>query len=149
MTEVDITEENFEEFFFDVRKHKPKKGQVLARYMAIADLVDSGEKRDVIELLRNTNKVIPTTNVMKKLLFACELDSYTVPRQIVEDLISGMSVDDVAAKPYRYKVEIFFYTKPEHIPRDDPHWNCISLLNLDNFLEHEGMVIKSKVVTPD
>ena len=147
--EIEITDENFEEFFFDVRKHKPKKGQVLARYMAVADLVDSIEKRDIIELLRKTNKVIPTSNVMKKLLHACELDSYSVPRRIVEDLIRGMSVDIVAEKPYRYKVEIYFYTKPEHIPKDDPHWNCISLLNLDRFLENEGTIIKAKVVTPD
>ncbi len=147
--EVEITEENFEEFFFDVRKHKPTKGQVLARYTALADLVDSGEKRNVIDLLRLTDKVIPTTNVMKKLLHACELDSYRVPRKIIEDLIRGMSMEKVLQKPYRYKVEIFFYTQQEHIPRGDPHWDCISLLNLDSFIEHEGLVIKAKVVTPD
>ena len=36
----------FEANFFDVRKHKPQKGQVMARYTAIAHLQDGQLKRE-------------------------------------------------------------------------------------------------------
>lgn len=78
-----------------------------------------------------------TAQVMRKLLFASEIDSYKVPRQMAEDLLSGMTEEEVNKKPYKYKLEMFFYSKPEHIPKDDPHWSSISILNLDQFIEKE------------
>jgi hypothetical protein len=42
MSGVEITAENFDSYFFDVRKNGPKKGQVMAKFSAVAELVDEG-----------------------------------------------------------------------------------------------------------
>ena len=47
--ELVIDETNFEEYFFDVRKHKPKRGQILAKYTAIATLERCNEKENLLE----------------------------------------------------------------------------------------------------
>jgi hypothetical protein len=140
--EIEINESNFSEYFRDVRRTKPEKGEVIAKYSAIAEFVDGGEKRQIISLLTDTeNKMEATVQIMRKLLFASEVDAHRVPRLMAEDLLSEMSCDDVAKKSYKYTLEMFFYTKPEHIPKDDPHWCSISVLNLED--------LKSKEYTPE
>lgn len=132
VAEKEITADNFNEYFKDVRKHKPEKDDVMAKYTATAEFVDGGEKRQIISLLLDTeDKMEATAQIMRKLLFASELDSYRIPRLMADDLLSGMSLDDCAKKPYKFTLEMFFYTKQEHIPKDDPHWCCISLISLD------------------
>ena len=54
-----------------------------------------------------------------------------------EDLMSGMSVDDVMKKPYKFTVEMFFYTKKEYLPKNDPHWTTVSLLNVSDTIKIE------------
>lgn len=129
--ELIIDENNFDQYFFDVRKHKLKRGQIMAKYSAYAEFVDSPEKRNVIDLLMNTTKAIATTQVMSKLLHTCELDSYRVPIAMIRDMLNGMNLNEVAEKPYEFIAELFFYTEPQYVPRDDPHWAAISILNLD------------------
>jgi hypothetical protein len=63
--ELVIDESNFSEYFFDSRRHKIQKGQVLACYSAKADWVDSNEKANVVDLLINYDtKVEPAIQVM-------------------------------------------------------------------------------------
>ena len=108
MTTEIINEENFNQYFKDVRQNKPEKDDIIAKYSAMAEFVDGGEKRQIISLLMTTeDKMEATAQIMRKLLFACERDALKVPRMMAEDLISGMSTDEVAEKPYKYKVEIF------------------------------------------
>ena len=57
MNEVIINENNFEEYFFDVRKHKPKHGQVMARYAAVAEFVDGMMKKNIIDLLKKDKAI--------------------------------------------------------------------------------------------
>lgn len=138
MKEIEIDESNFSTFFKDCRNNKPEKGDVIAQYSSMAEFVEDNEKKQIIDLLTSTeNKMEATAQVMRKLLFASEIDSYKVPRQMAEDLLSGMTEEEVNKKPYKYKLEMFFYSKPEHIPKDDPHWSSISILNLDQFIEKE------------
>lgn len=129
MSEETITANNFDEYFFDVHRHDPKPGQVIARFAATAEFQDSPEKRQFIDLLRTSKKGLAAAQVMRKLHHATELDSYRVPREICDDLLEGMSVDEVAEKCYRYTMEMFFYTQKEHIPENNPHWGCISLVD--------------------
>lgn len=130
--EIEINENNFAEYFKDVRTGKFEKGDVIAQYSASAEFVDGGEKRQIISLLTDTeNKMEATAQIMRKLLFASELDAYRIPKQIAEDLLSGKSIEDCAKKPYKYTLEMFFYTKPENIPSDDPHWSVISVVDLE------------------
>ena len=131
MSEI-INEENFDRYFKDVRQNKPEKDDIIAKYSAIAEFVDGGEKRQIISLLMTTeDKMEATAQIMRKLLFASERDALKVPRIMAEDLISGMSTDEVAEKSYKYKVEIFYYTKKEHLPLDDPHWSSISIIDMN------------------
>lgn len=147
--EVVINDENFDEYFFDVRQHSPERGQVIAQYSATAEFVDGGEKRQIIALLRDTDKMVATTQVMRKLLFATERDSYRIPREMAADMKNGMSADECAAKVYKYTVEMYFYTKPEYVPSDDPHWAIISIKNLDDFLDKKDNQIKSRIIKAD
>jgi len=148
MQELEIDEGNFHEHFRDVRISTPFRGDVMAQYTAVAEFVDGNEKRQIISLLASTeNKMEATAQVMRKLLFASEVDAYRVPRLIAEDLISGMSVGEVAAKPYKYTLEMFFYTDPSNVPKDDPHWSCISLLSLEDIGGKMPSRITSKIIT--
>jgi len=154
--EIEITEDNFEEYFFDVRMNEPKRGQILARYMTKAEFVDGFMKRNVIELLsthKNAGNTAP--QVMRKLGLALEEDSIRICREITEDLMGGMSKDEVAEKAYPFTLECFFYAKKEDVPVDDPHWDIVSINNLDKFLEEnevessefvDDVEIKTKIV---
>lgn len=128
-----INEENFSQYFRDVRMNKFEKGDVIAQYSATAEFIDGGEKRQIIALLTDTeNKMEATAQVMRKLLHASEIDAYRVPRLMAEDLMSGMSIEECSKKPYKYTLEMFFYSKPENVPKDDPHWSIISIINSED-----------------
>lgn len=151
MAEVQITDENFNEYFFDSRKHKPKKGQVLARYRAAADFVDSYYKQDIINLLK-MDKVQAVVQLMQRVHSATPKDAVRVPLEMAEDMASGMSDEEVMEKPYRMIIELTFWCDKENIPMDDPHWECISLRELeDHILETEegGWTIRARIVNPD
>lgn len=148
--ELEINEENFNQYFKDVRTSTPEKGDVIAQYSAAAEFIDGPEKKQIISLLTSTeNKMEATAQVMRKLLFASELDSYRIPRQMAQDLISGMSVDEVALKTYKFTLEMFFYAKPENVPKDDPHWSTISVLNLGEFLDKKESEIQAKILSKE
>jgi len=146
--EIEINESNFSEYFRDVRNCTPARGEVIAQYTAAAEFVEGNEKRQVISLLNSTeNKMEATAQVMRKLLFASELDAYRVPRMMAEDMISGMTEDEVASKPYKFTLEMFFYARPENVPKDDPHWSIISVLNLEDFLGKKDGEIQAKILS--
>jgi hypothetical protein len=58
---------------------------------------------------------------------------------------------EVENKVYKYKMEVFYYTKREYVPVDDPHWTVISIANLDKFLDNANQLvsIKSKIIEPE
>lgn len=147
MNEVIIDENNFEKYFFDVRKHKPQRGQIMARYAAVAEFIDGMMKKNIIELLKK-DKAIAATQVLRKLGCATEKDSVRVCKEICEDMLAGMTDEDIESKVYKYTIEVFYYTEQANIPLDDPHWSVISIKNLDNFLDAEGNVlnIQSSIV---
>ena len=142
MSEVEITQENFSEYFHDVRTHQPQRGQVMARYAATAELVDGGLKRDLIDILCLHETPETVVKLMKKIGCATERDSWCVPLAMAKDLLSGEAPDVVANKPYKFVCEAFFYTKKEYIPIDDPHWSCVTLNNLDEFLDAKEQRLK-------
>jgi hypothetical protein len=150
MTEqIEISDSNFEDYFFDVRMHTPKQGQIIACFTATAELVKGPEKKNVIDLLRDTDKMIATTQVMRKLLHASEVDSYRVPRQMAADMALGMSIEDCMEKPYKYTLEMFYYTLPEYIPKDDPHWSSVSIVNLQDYFDKRDERIKSRILSDE
>jgi hypothetical protein len=138
---MEITSENFKDFFHDVRLHRPKKGEVLAKYSAVAYFEDGPEKWNMIDLLNKPDKAHAATQVMKRCLFASEKDSISVPRQMAEDLLT-MTRYDVSKKPYKYTFEMYFYTLPEYVPVDDPHWSTITLIDVGQIdVGHKEIVL--------
>ena len=131
--EIVIDGSNFDDYFFDVRQHSPKQGQIIACYSAVAYFQEGPEKQQMINLVKNTQKAEPASQVMRKLLFASEPDCWRVPREMAEDLLAGMDDVEVEKKMYQYTAQIYYYTMPDCVP-DDPHWTTISILNLDKFL---------------
>lgn len=125
---VKITDDNFHEHFFDARKHRPKNGQVLAKFTAIAEFIDGKGKRDVIHLLK-MDKAHQAAQVMKKIHGAKEPDCYRICREMAEDLLMTSEVD-VENKPYEYVIEHFYYTQKELVPQN-LHWELIRLINYD------------------
>lgn len=146
--EIEITEDNFGEYFFDVRMHSPKKGQIIARYNAIAELIDGNEKRQLLNLLKMKEKAIPATQVLRKLLCCSYEDSISLAKKIIEDLLSGMEEKEILEKPYKYNLEMHFYTDKENVPKNDPHWSTMSTINMEDLTAQisEGVVMESKIL---
>lgn len=151
MSELIIDEKNFAEYFRDCRISRPKRGDVIARYAAVAEFVDGRMKQDIIDLLQNKDKAVAATQVMRKLGCATQADAMRVCKEICQDLISGMSVQEVEQKSYKFTIEVFYYTKKEYIPIDDPHWSIIGIANLEEFLDKAGQRLKmtTKIITPE
>lgn len=148
-TNPEMTEQEFQawfkEHFFDVREHKAKKGQILARYRAVAHFVDAWVKRNVIKMLqRNPLGAEGAVKVLHKMCGAIESDAIRVALQMSDDLIDGMTEDEVAKAEYKMIVEFFFWTQAEHVP-DDPHWSKIDIIDpkLDSQIKavHSGSVV--------
>lgn len=149
MSEIEIDDNNFSHYFRSMRS-PPEKGDVIAQYTAVAELVDGNEKRQIISLLTSTeDKMEATAQVMRKLLHASEIDAYRVPRMMAEDMLSGMDEEEVAMKPYRYTLEMFFYSKPEFIPKGDPHWSSISVINAEDLMTSAVNAVESKIIIPE
>jgi hypothetical protein len=128
--EIEINSENFSEYFFDVRKVRPKPGQVLAKFSAAAFFGDGQEKRDLIKILRK-DKAQAAAMVMRKIHCARSPDCYRVCREMCEDMIAGMSDDEVARKDYEFVLEAFYYTEKGNVPIGDPHWETLDLIKFD------------------
>lgn len=149
MNELVINESNFEEYFKDCRKHKPQKGDIMARYTACAEFIDGRMKCDIIDLLHNYDKANAAVQVMRKLGCATEQDSIRICKEVCQDLLSGMTLKEVEQKVYKYVLEVFYYTKKEYVPLGDPHWSIISINNLDEFLDQAGQRVSLKCKLKD
>jgi hypothetical protein len=137
--ELVIDENNFHQYFKDCRRNKPNKGDIMAKFTAMADFIDGQMKKDVIDLLLNKEgKTQAAIQLLRKVACATEKDSIRVCKEICQDLANGINPDEVERKPYKYTMESFYYTKKEYVPVDDPHWSIISLVNLEEFLDKEG-----------
>lgn len=128
-----IDESNFENYFFDVRRHRPKKGQIMAKFSAVVDFVEGQGKKDIIYLLK-IGKVQQAVTVMQKIHGAMVPDCYRICREICEDLLT-LSEEEVEQKAYEYTMELLYYTYRELVPKNDVHWETIGLLNMETDVE--------------
>ena len=118
--------------FYPIETHRPLKGQVIASYAAMAEFIDGEDKRAIVEAVQRSGaSVLSAVKLMRKRCHATEVDATRVLKEIVRDLQLGMSVEKVVSKPYRFTLELFYYTEPKNIPEDDPHWSQITLLQSD------------------
>ena len=124
---AEVTSETKWTEFLDARQHKPRPGDCMACYRVMCEFGDGAAKKQLVNLLRGTDKANAVVQVMRKLHFAHPADAIRLPLAMTEDLLAGMTPDQVSAKPYRYLAEMFFYVDPKHVPRDDKHWDIIPL----------------------
>ena len=131
MEEIVIDSSNFSEYFFDVRQHAPKSGQIMAKFTAVALFGEGAEKTDIINLLQQ-DKAKQAASVMNRIHLAKEPDCYRVCAEICEDLfIHGLTVEEVQKKDYEFVLEAVYYTQREYIPKNDPHWETLDVLEYD------------------
>jgi hypothetical protein len=126
-----INDDNFQKYFFDIRKHpKPQKGQVMACWKANADFIDGWVKRHVITLLStNTFGAESSKKILRNLVGATEQDAVRLCKEMLADLRDGASPREITAKPYRFTVEMFYWTMPEYVP-DTPNWSIVKVFDL-------------------
>lgn len=155
-TEITIDENNFDQYFRDINKFPPERGDVLAKYSAIAELVDGDLKQDIVKNLTSSDFGAKTSSqIMKKIGKTNEKESIRVVKEICKDLTDGMSEKDVLEKPYKYTFEMSFFTKKEYVPLDDLHWEIITINNLDDYMDvketytrdSEGRLVKKVVLS--
>ena len=142
MNELHIDKDNFVKYFRPVNQSKPEKGDCIALFTAVAELVDGFEKKQMIELLKQEHTAKAVATMMKKLCYAKEPENYRVPQLMANDLLNGMTEEQIAAKPYEYVVELFYYTKPQYVPKNDPNWSIVDIVNLEDYFKIE---VKSDV----
>jgi len=148
MEELIIDETNFDQYFFDMKKHKPQKGQIIAKYTATAELIDGELKKDILNLIKTENKVLAAVKVLEKLGSTCESEAVRVCKLMAEDMLGGMSDRMVLKKVYKYRLEAYYYSKQEHVPIEDPHWTIISIANLNEFVDSNSqrITMNSKIL---
>jgi hypothetical protein len=127
---VVIDHTNFKDYFRDARHSRPQKGDILAKFTAVAILGDGPQKRDLIKVLKS-GKAEAAAAVMHKIHCARQPDNYRVCREMCEDLLSGMTDTAVEKKEYEFVLEAVYYTKREYVPRGDPHWETIDIVKYD------------------
>jgi hypothetical protein len=141
LEEIVIDKENFANYFFDVRNHAPKSGQIMAKFTAVALFGSGEEKNDIVKLLL-TDKARQAASVMNRIHLAKHPDCYRVCAEICEDIfIHGMTVDEVREKEYEFVLEAVYYTQREYVPEDDVHWETLDVLEYDQ----ESGDYKSKI----
>ena len=128
--DIVIDHNNFNEYFFDARQHRPQKGQVLAKFTAVAIFGDGPQKRDIINLLK-IDKAQQASQIMQRIHSARAPDCYRVLREMCEDMVAGMTDEQVEKKDYQFVLEALFYTKKEYVPKRDPHWETLTVLQYD------------------
>lgn len=142
MTELIIDENNFSQYFKDVTTHKPKKGDILACYTAKAKFISGDLKKDVINSIGEN--IHSSIKVIQKMAKARYLDAIKILKEMINDLLSGKTLEEVENKEYEYTAEFFYYTKKECIPIDDPHWSTITIHNIHDFSSDQKNEINSK-----
>lgn len=127
--ELIIDETNFDQHFFDTRKHAPKPGQVLACYESFAEFIDGNLKRDVLHLLINTTKAESAQRLVQKIAGATAESALKVVQEMTADLLDGMPPAEVATKPYELHLQLYYYTDLANVPTNDPHWWTASMFD--------------------
>lgn len=143
MTQTDeliIDETNFDQYFFDARKNKPKQGQVLACFESLAELHDGQLKQDMLNLLVTNPKGSEfASRLLQKVGCALESESYKVTKAMLQDMLNGMSESEILAKPYEYACRLLYYTQHEYVPQNDKRWWSTSFIDTRIVKDEESL----------
>lgn len=126
--ELIIDESNFNDYFFDIRTNNPKKDHIIACYTAKAELISGEDKKRLINILLTPGAGVAASQFMKKVFLSVELDSIMIPIEMLNDIKSGNTVESILDKVYTYTLQMLFYARKEHVPKDS-HWTMIEIIN--------------------
>lgn len=143
-----IDESNFQQYFKEVGTSKPLKGECMVAYRAMAELHAGDIKEDIVNLL--CGEEIGAKQAIEHAVKRCKTnykEAIKLVTEICSDLNAGMSKNLVISKTYEYILEIFYYTKAAYVPKNDKHWEIISIKNIEEYiqnLENENNTIKNE-----
>lgn len=133
MQELIIDKSNFSQYFKEISGYKPEKDDIMACYTTKAKFVSGELKKDIIDSVEGN--VHSSIKILQKIAKARYMDAIKILKEIIIDILSGKTKEEIENKEYEYTAEFFYYTKKEYVPEDDPHWSTLKLYKIDNFLE--------------
>ena len=125
-----IDDSNFEEYFKDASKHRPEKGECLAIFRSMAELVNGDIKQEVI--LAVTTNEYGGQSAVQTLIKKCNMsykEALRVCKEICQDC-TKLSDQEVLDKPYKFLFEKQYYANKDYVPKDNPHWQIVGLKNI-------------------
>jgi hypothetical protein len=128
--DVIIDDSNFEQYFKDASKHRPEKGECLAIFKSMAELVNGDIKQEVI--LAVTTNEYGGQGAVQTLMKKCNMsykEALRVCKEICQDCTT-LSEQEVLDKPYKFLFEKQYYTHKDFVPKDNPHWQVVGLKNI-------------------
>ena len=131
MEQVEITSENFSQYFRDAASSRPQPGECLAIFRAVAEFVDGNLKQDVVDKLIN-NKFGCQTAIQLLIKHAGMnyKEALRIVKEVNKDLLE-LTKEEVIDKAYKFTFENRYFTKKEYVP-DSPNWQTIGLKMADN-----------------
>jgi hypothetical protein len=130
MDEIIIDETNFHEYFRDTSTNRPEAGDVMVFYKSFAELQTGDLKSQMIDsLYEDKIGAQKAIQIFVKLGKASHQEALKVVKEMCADLHGGMTKDQVLEKPYKFYLQLSFYTKKEYVPVDNPHWELIPIKN--------------------
>lgn len=147
MSEVEITSENFHEFFKLASENKPQPGDCLAIFKANAEFVDGQLKEDVVtKLMESKFGCQASIQILVKHAGMQYKEALRVVKEMVKDLMET-SKEDVLKKPYKFIYETSYFTKKQYVPKDNPNWQLVGLkMATDDSVEVVAKEIESKIL---
>ena len=139
---VSIKKQIFEEYpedFRDAKRLRPLKGQVFARFKALAYLGDGPLKRMVLNFLRQENGAQAAISVFSKDAHSSTTESVKLIKEILLDITSGKSEDEIAEKPYEFITDRIFWVYRDKVPVNDPRWETITPLEYGPLSKSESV----------
>lgn len=84
----------------------------------------------ILDLLKNNPVGAEmAVQIMKGKIRATEGTAITCCREMAQDLLNGLSTEQVLEKSHKIHVEYGFYTNRENVPLD-PHWSVLPLVKV-------------------
>lgn len=125
----EVTDDNFHLYFFDASKHEKKPDQVKVRFRQHMSLESSPLKEEIIRYLAEIEGGV--INAIRMLMdhAACSKEQAI---KLCHEMIAFMynskrnhiDISSVIKAPFRYTVDMYYYTKPEHVPKDS-RWTIV------------------------
>lgn len=125
----EVTDDTFHLYFFDVSKHERQPDQIKVRFRQHMSLDESPLKEEIVRYLTEIEGGV--INAVRLLVdnAACSKEQ---AMKLCHEMISfiynpkrkSIDISGVIKAPFRYTVDLYYYTKPEYVPKDS-RWTVV------------------------